>query len=119
MYFIEFPAEGEVRLANGDNEREGRVEIFHDNSWGRVCNDGFTEVDAAVVCVQLGFHDAVAAVAEKGQFGLGEGYMWLDDVTCDGSESQLSECAHPGWGELNICGLHDAGVICRQGELIN
>ena len=92
LYFIEPPADGEVRLAYGDNEREGRIEIWHGSKWGTVCNDDFTEVDAAVVCFQLGFTDAVAVVAEYGQFGEGDGPIYLDNVDCDGSESQLSEC---------------------------
>ena len=85
--------EGEVewslRLANGIDERQGRVEIFHDGQWGTVCDDNFREEDAQVVCRQLGFGDAVATVAEYRQFDDGVGPIWLDEVACGGAENQM------------------------------
>ena len=51
--------DGELRLANGLTQYEGRVEICFNNTWGAVCGSeyyyySFGESEAAVVCRQLG-----------------------------------------------------------------
>ena len=45
--------QGAIRLRGG-NATSGRVEICNKNNWGSVCDDLWDDVDARVVCVQLG-----------------------------------------------------------------
>ena len=71
--------------------------------------------DARVVCRQLGFPGTVRALGNQ-EVPLGTGKIWLDDIMCDGNESQLSNCSHGAW-DSNFC-YHDedAGVICDRGN---
>ena len=45
---------GDVRLVNGSNEREGRLEVCIGNVWGTGCTSWRYNY-ARVVCGQLGF----------------------------------------------------------------
>ena len=42
-------------VGTGSNAQEGRLEIYHNGTWGTVCDDGFTDVAARIVCNALGF----------------------------------------------------------------
>jgi hypothetical protein len=44
-----------IRLMGGQNKFEGRVEVCQDGQWKTVCNRGWGDDEAQVVCRQLGF----------------------------------------------------------------
>ena len=103
-------SDGQIRLA-GTNQCSGRVEVYHSNTWGTVCDDNWDLQDAEVVCRQLGCGTSLSAPGSA-HFGEGTGQIWLDDVSCSGSEKSLTECQHRGFGTHNCEHNKDAGVTC-------
>ncbi len=41
---------GSIRLVDGSNELEGRVEVCINNAWGTVCDNTFSEDEAEIIC---------------------------------------------------------------------
>jgi len=101
-----------VRLVGGSLYNEGRVEVNYNGEWGTVCDDGWDDTNAGVVCKQLGFGSLGKAIGSA-IFGQGSGPILLDNVTCSGGESELASCSHLGIGVTRSCShAEDAGVRC-------
>ncbi|XP_030260227.1 small ribosomal subunit protein eS12 isoform X2 [Sparus aurata] len=100
-----------IRLMNGTNRCNGRVELFHDGQWGTVCDDKWGMQEAAVVCHEMNCGNALS-VKHNAFFGRGRDQVWLDDVECSGHEKSLVDCPHRGLGEHNCDHNEDAGVVC-------
>ena len=94
----------------------GRVEVYFgaDNQWSTICNDGWDIRDADVVCRQLGYPRAIAAVSDSNVFGMGEGRILLSDVNCLGNESMILSCPRSARSDITVnCNhMEDAGVYC-------
>ncbi|XP_028415975.1 neurotrypsin-like [Dendronephthya gigantea] len=99
----------------------GRIEVFYGGQWGTICGNIWHKGNAGVICRQLGYGDAVAALS--GNFVPdGSGRIWLDGVDCTGREKSLIDCQHQGqgWGytSYNCDHSNDAGSSANQPQCI-
>ncbi|XP_027030204.2 neurotrypsin isoform X4 [Tachysurus fulvidraco] len=112
------PTSVPVRLVGGENESEGRVEILLAGQWGTICDDGWTDEDAEVVCRQLGY-SGEAKARVMAYFGEGRGPIHVDSMKCTGAERSLADCIKQPIGSHNCRHSEDAGVICNYGQRDN
>ncbi|XP_046378448.2 deleted in malignant brain tumors 1 protein-like isoform X1 [Haliotis rufescens] len=85
-----------VRLRNGTDVSEGRVEIYRQGEWGTICDDSWDRMEALVVCRMLGYVDGENVNATSlpgGAFGPGSGNIVFDEMSCIGVEDNLHECS--------------------------
>ena len=102
-----------MRLVGGSSYSEGRVEVYYSGRWGTVCNDGWDEQDANIVCRQLGFESS-----EIADFGVArKESILLDSVICSSNDKILAGCGHYGVGIRVRCNYNSfytvAGVKCN------
>ena len=121
----------------GNIENEGRVEVCINGAWGTVCDTQWDGTDAAVVCRQRGYlqegihrdkkccsccfwevnnickHFSIGAVAfSNAHFGTGIGSVFLNSVSCSGTETGLLNC--PYSTSTSSCShTDDAGMRCQ------
>ncbi len=100
-------------IAPSGSNGTGRVEVFYNGRWGTICDNSWGINDAQVVCRQLGYTYAVKALPGH-VVPDGTGQIWLDNVRCTGSEQNLTNCYHNGWGNHTCQHSQDAGVKCSM-----
>ena len=118
----------------------GRLEIFLNDQWGTVCDNGFHSDDATVACRQLGFEGYVLYSTE-GIRSLGyvsklkncyaimkinyfqycsytpasiDVPTWLDNLDCTPNDASIESCSHQGIG-VHSCHLdhtEDIALVC-------
>ncbi|XP_055493502.1 deleted in malignant brain tumors 1 protein-like [Leucoraja erinacea] len=100
-----------VRLVNGNNMCSGRVEVYHNSTWGTVCNRSWDINAGNVICRVLNCGTA-RSVPTAVSYGEATGNIWLDEVTCNGTEPALDQCPASPWGVNNCTHGEYAEVYC-------
>lgn len=107
-----------VRLEGGLSWRSGRLEVFHNGTWGSVCRFGFSQRDAQVVCRHLGVNAVADIRPPRAKFGLPppDSPVWLTgtNIRCTGAETRLQQCVRGNvWGNTGQYCTHDNDVALR------
>lgn len=108
------PTHAEYSIAGKNGA--GPVVVNFMNISGRVCADDWDDLDAMVLCKQLGFTNGQAYKHYKWSTGRGDNApFWTSHVKCTGKEQSLDECQRTPYGKVHDCiGRHYAGALCYQ-----
>lgn len=105
-----------VRLVGGRTPEEGRVEVkFGSGPYGDICGDGWSLIEANVVCQELNLGYANEAFQTDFFGGSNGTHVLLTGTECVGNETKLSQCKFEGFGKHGKCHgnkHHVAGVSC-------
>ncbi|XP_038050049.1 deleted in malignant brain tumors 1 protein-like [Patiria miniata] len=99
-----------LHLTAGILPHDGAVQLYRNGIWQAVCPSGWDGRDALVACRQLGYRGAV----DNNAFTT-EGPFYMDNVTCAGSELNLTSCGHDLLRQGARCknDVGQAGVTCN------
>ena len=106
-----------VRLTRGFAPYAGQVVVYHQGVWSTVCDDGWDENDALVVCRELGYPNVT--LATKASFFGSAGTINIEKVGCHGSETKLGHCSYKTTTTQSDCKTgwrREAGVICEPAK---
>lgn len=79
-----------VRLINGTDRCSGRVEVFHNGHWGKICNNNWGNKEATVVCKEL---SCGSPKNTQEPFSFGDTSLRGYISRCSGNVSSISQCA--------------------------
>ncbi|KAK7109556.1 hypothetical protein V1264_013581 [Littorina saxatilis] len=91
------------------------IMVYHQDQWGYICGDRWTDVEAETVCRGLNYSSGIAASRSSDSGG----YPYLlHNVTCDNNAASLADCLSDDV-KSDVCGYEDpAGVFCyNAGDL--
>lgn len=98
----------QVKVVNGSNQCNGKVEMYHDGAWKRVCNTEWTKKEENLVCAEM---NCGVAMTEREDVHFGETLtMGGLKATCTGNETSIGQCITEEMTE-NCMG---ARVVCSS-----
>lgn len=113
IYFVAGCNDWDVRLVNGSTQAKGVIEVCINDTYGSVCNEGWSDEGARVVCDNLGYSRQNASAISDVLFNIDSGPININHVVCEGTEQSLGECsfsyntdecAHGGAAGVNCLG---------------
>ena len=113
---VEYINIGTLRLVESNSYNEGKVEVFYGNDWLRVCDDGWDDDEARVVCRQLGY-GTLGKVQQLQSSGSREITTSNSIFECNGNELRLLHCNSLNGINKADCEKFDDVVVTCTGTL--
>lgn len=97
-----------LRVMNGSNRCNGRVEVYLDGHWKRACSSDWGKEESTVVCNEIGCGTPVMQTVAP-HFGQSTSLSGVK-TACAGNETSISNCTFQDFKETCI----DATVFCSS-----
>jgi len=108
-------SEGDIRLVGGVNGYQGHVEICHLSIWNSLCSSTWDRNDGTVACHQLGLEFVtIPPHTYRHNYGQGTGQIWLEKLSCTGSEARLTDCVHNQFNSNKCTSSQIVNLICTS-----
>lgn len=104
----------------------GLLQVYHSPSrtWGGVCVQGMGDLGAQVACKQMGFAGGIQVNRYTFRHYVGTlpfengwdmyNQVLLGDLACNGTETDIAQCGHSGWGDTDCDKFEWSTVLlCR------
>ncbi|KAK7477002.1 hypothetical protein BaRGS_00031778 [Batillaria attramentaria] len=115
-----------LRLVNGSNDYEGRLEVKSGDQWRSVCENSWSKNSAQLICSMLGYPGPNVAAVGARVFGNGAGYTLSPPSYCSRSAGvicgdldsypvRLVNGSYPHEGRLEIRIAGQWGTVCHNG----
>ena len=89
----------------------GVLEVYYDG-WGFICDDGWSGVNADVVCRILGYSSPVST---NTSYYYSDVNYKLNFISCSGTETQLLECSYSTYTPNYCSSSEHIYITCGPG----
>lgn len=97
----------------------GRVEVYEKGKWSTICDKKWSEAEANVTCIDLGFTGAIEKLIRPRDSKDNQTVL-LREYRCAGNEEYLIKCNKSKEIRSSCPGETAAGVRCKdEGNLFN
>ena len=104
-----------MRLSEGANATYGAVQVHHNNTWTPVCEDGWSNSLAHLVCSEMGLGDG--KIVPRSGFTVNQSDTMIF-ATCPGSATTLSGCNLRPGPSLSCSSGFYASVFCSNTTIV-
>ncbi|MFK0569516.1 hypothetical protein [Endozoicomonas sp.] len=92
-----------VRFSPGNSTVSGKVEVFHNGTWGHIDSGGISNLEAGIICRQMQYPaDHAVVINDDSLNSTGTNLnIIMGDVHCRGSEKKIQDCQYKEPDEQN------------------
>ena len=102
----------DIRMTMKGGSYFGNVDVLRYGVTGSICDEGWDDKDATVLCRTMGF---VVGYATNGTY-TAEDPMIMTSIDCSGNETSIADCKFPPFSEGHKCKKRStrAAAVCSM-----